>query len=425
MSFSQKYKISPVILLLIWVLFWYFFLQRTVDFFKYSYQNNSTQISNKDIFSTKKVQKTMDIIRKESYGFSSKSNIQIEDAVLKSIVYGLGDKHSTYFTKKETSDFTESLRWDFEWIWAVINQVQSGIKIVRIISWSPAEKVWLKNWDIMTKVGDTSIVWKTTEEAIVSIRWPKWTQAIISYIRWNDPKEYSVTVTRDRVRIPSVEWKILESNIGYIEIATFGENTTKEFTQIWNTLTTSGAQAMILDFRNNGWWYLNTAVDLASLVLPQNTPVVIIKQNDVRKNETLLTKSAIANTKIPIILLINEFSASASEILAGALQDHNRAIILGQKSYGKWSVQEPFDLWDESIIKITTARWYTPKDISIDEKWIKPDISVAFISKDFDTVFDRQLKAAEIIMKDAIENKSTVDILKQKYIPYNFSLLNL
>ncbi len=187
----------------------------------------------------------------------------------------------------------------------------------------------------------------------------------------------------------------------------------------------SGAQGMILDFRNNGGGYLDTAVDLASIVLPERTPVVIIKQNDITKNETLFTKIGTkSNTTIPLIILINDYSASASEIFAGAMQDHGRALLVGEKSYGKWSVQEPFDLGDGSIIKITTARWYTPKDASIDEKGITPDISVILTNKDYENIFDRQLKAAELIIRDQISmTGGSLQDLKEKYKINNFSTL--
>ena len=154
-----------------------------------------------------------------------------------------------------------------------------------------------------------------------------------------------MSVIRDTVKVPSVAEKMLEKNIGYIEIATFGEHTTEEFVKSWNNLSSSGAKGIILDFRNNGGGYLETAVDLASIVLPKNRPVVIIKENNPLKNQTLTTRlNTKNNTIIPIIILINEYSASASEIFAGAVQDHGRGLLLGNKSYGKGSVQEPFDL---------------------------------------------------------------------------------
>lgn len=426
MTFTQKTLITPLLCIFLWLLIGY----RLTEYFPvYTTStsintNTGITLSNEEIFASKKIQKTIDIIRKYSYWFEKKTNVDIENAMMKSIVNSLGDKHSTYFTQKETTEFEEALRGDFEWIGAVINENPKWIKIMKIIAGSPAEKSGLKAGDIMTRVGDESIVGKSIEDAVKVIRWPKWTQANITYRRWDDPIDLSVSVTRDRVNVPSVAEKMLENKVGYIEVATFGEHTSDEFVQSWNTLMLSGAVGMILDFRNNGWWYLDTAVDLASIVLPEWSPVVIIKQNDVTKNETLLTRPWTKyNTTIPIIVLVNDFSASASEIFAGALQDYTRAVILGEKSYGKWSVQEPFDLGDGSIIKITTARWYTPKDMSIDEKWITPDVSVLLMSKDYEEIFDRQLKAAEIIIRDQIDNDMSVATTIEKYKTNTFNTL--
>ena len=426
MTFTQKNIFIPIICTLLWIAVGY----RLTHYLPVYHINTSinqkvdANISSLDIFATPKIQKTMDIIRQYSYGFDQKTNKDIEDAMMKSIVNGLGDKHSTYFTQKETTEFEEALRGDFEWIGAVINENPKGIKIMKIIIGSPAEKAGLKAGDIMTRVGDTSIIGKSTEDAVKVIRGPKGTIAEITYKRGEDTTELHISVVRDRVNVPSVAEKMLENNIGYIKIATFGEHTSSEFVKAWNTLTQSGARGIILDFRNNGGWYLDTAVDLASIVLPEWAPIVIIKQNDTTKNETLTTKPGTNNsTKIPLIVLINEFSASASEIFAGAIQDHDRAILLGEKSYGKWSVQEPFDLEDGSIIKITTARWYTPKDTSIDEKGITPDISVVLTNKDYENIFDRQLKAAELIMRDHISMTGSLQDLREKYKTNNFSSL--
>ncbi len=426
MNFSQKTVIIPLLCLILWLTIGYRFTNYFPIFSSYYTstginQKIDTNISSLDIFATPKIQKTMDIIRKYSYGFEKKTNIDIENAVMKSIVDGLGDKHSTYFTQKETNEFEEALRGDFEWIGAVINENPKGIKIMKIISWSPAEKAGLKQWDIMTKVGDVSIIGKSVEDAVKVIRWPKWTTAEITYKRWEESIDLHTSVFRDKVSVPSVAEKMLDSNIGYIEISTFGEHTFNEFIKAWNTLTQSHANGIILDFRNNGWGYLDTAVELASTVLQKSLPVVIIKQNDISKNETFMTKGGIKNNvDIPIIILINEFSASASEIFAGALKDHKRGLILGEKSYGKWSVQEPFDLWDGSIIKITTARWYTPNDTSIDEKGILPDTRVSLTNKDYENAFDRQLKAAEIILADQIKNKRSVSDILEIYKTNNF-----
>lgn len=425
MTFTQNRDFRYIIFILFWLIVGYFIgIYVTMYLPTVTVQNSQNIISNEEIFLTDKIKKSMNIIRKYSYGFEQKSTIEIEDAVLKSVVDWLWDKHSTYFTKKETEEFEEALRGDFEWIGAVINDNPRWIKIMKIIAGSPAEKAGLKAWDIMTKVGDVNIVGKTTEEAVKSIRWPKGTIANITYKRWEDNTELFVSVTRDKVNVPSVWEKMLDKKIGYIEIATFGEHTWPEFVKSWNNLVSSGAQWIILDFRNNGWGYLDTAIELASVIFPKNTPIVTIKENDPKNTDTKYTSAfSKINITMPIIVLINDYSASASEIFAGAVQDHGRWILLGEKSYGKWSVQEPFDLGDGSIMKITTARWYTPKDKSIDIKGITPDVYVVLTNKDYDSIFDRQLEAAKVIMNDQITSKMWIPDIKEKYKSNNFTEL--
>jgi C-terminal peptidase prc len=424
MYFAQKPLYKHIIFIFIWIFIGYMLSEylpvRSLD----KNTNIVQNLSNEDIFASEKVKKTMNLIRKNFYWFDKKTTLEIEDAILKSIVKWLWDKHSIYFTKKETVEFEESLRGDFEWIWAVINDHHKGIKIMKIIPNSPAEKSWLKAWDIMTSIWSINIVWKSTEDAVKVIRWAKWTIAEITYKRWDDNKELHVNVIRDKVNVPSVADKMLEKNIGYIEIATFWEHTTAEFVKSWNSLTASWAKWIILDFRNNPGGYLDTAVDIASIVLPKNSPVVTIKENNPLKNETRITLSWTKNNiKIPIIVLINDYSASASEIFAGALQDHGRALLLGEKSYGKGSVQVWFDIWDGSIVKITIARWFTPKGNSIDEKGISPDLEVLLTGKDYENVFDRQLKAAELVIQDQISMTGSLQDLKEKYLINSFTTL--
>ena len=209
---------------------WYFWNQYISILWINIFNNSTTQKESleKEIFSSEKIKKTIKLIQDYSYWFDKKSKIDIEDAMLKSIVNSLGDKHSTYLTQKETTEFEEALRGDFEWIWAVINENPKGIKIMKVIVNSPAEKAWLKAGDIMTRVGDINIVNKSVEDAVKVIRGPKWSKAEITYRRGDDNTDLFVTVLRDKVNVPSVAEKMLDKKIGYIEIATFGEHTTME-----------------------------------------------------------------------------------------------------------------------------------------------------------------------------------------------------
>lgn len=179
-------------------------------------------------------------------------------------------------------------------------------------------------------------------------------------------------------------------------------------------MTGSGATGIIVDLRFNGGGYLDSAQTILSEFLPKNTPIVLTKENDVRKNETLYTNFfMIPNTKIPLVVLVNELSASASEIVAGAIQDYERGIVVGTKTYGKGSVQQMFDLNDGSMVKITTAKWYTPKDRNIDLEGIVPDIVSDFTAEDYKNVFDRQLDTAKKVIEMQVAGENRGEIIKK------------
>lgn len=369
-----------------------------------------------DVFTSPKIEQAKRIIEKEYYQFNEKSKKEIEDGILESIVESLGDKHSSYFNQKDAKEFWEVLRGDFEWIGAVIDQHMKGIIIRKVFNTSPAQKAWLQDGDIILKVWNESMVWVPTEQAVKKIRWPKGSKVLIQYLRWKNEIK-TVEITRWTILIPSVQSTILSgSTIGYIEVVFFWENTTNEFTKELENVTQSWATSLILDFRDNGGWYLNTAVDLLSYFFKEDTLVVRTRQNDPKKTEELRTYKTknIIKENVPVVMLINNLSASATEIVAWAFQDYSRAVILGEKSYGKWSVQEPFLLDDGSILKITIGRWYTPKDQNIDKNGITPDVSVPIFETDYIEKNDRQLLAAKEVMGLFSKSGATVESVIQE-----------
>ncbi len=362
---------------------------------------------NNEIFSSSKIESVQNIIKDEYYHFSEKTKEEIENGMITALVESLGDKHSSYFAPKEAREFAEVLRWDFEGIGAVIDEHIRGIIIRKVFDDSPAKKSWLQSGDIILKVGTDSMLGMTAEEAVKKIRWPKWSKAQILYSRWEDNKESSIEVTRSTIIIPSTQERMLTGtlgDIGYVEVAFFGEKTPDEFAKSLQNITASGAKAVILDFRNNGGGYVDAAVDILWLLLPDDSLAVTTRENEPKNTLTLRTKESLrTNTDIPIVMLINNLSASATEIVAWALQDYERAIIIGEKSYGKGSVQLPFVLKDGSILKLTIGRWYTPKDQNIDKNGIRPDISIPLFERDFEKRYDRQLEYSKDVIKMMLE----------------------
>ena len=373
------------------------------------------------IIFSQKSQEVYSYIEKYYYGFHAKDKKKLEDSFLTAMATSLGDKHTNYFNVKDSSKFVEALAWDFQWIGAVIEEHKKGIQIMKVIEKSPAKKSKLEEWDVITHVNGESMVWVPVSEAVDKIRWPKGTQVVLTILRVKNQEVEKITVTRDIVIVPSVENKMLSGSVGYVGVSVFGENTSQDIAKAFSGLIASWATAIILDARNNGGGYLDSAVEILSLILKPDTVAVTTKWNNVKDNQIFFTKNYGFNIgNIPLVMLVNSMSASATEITAGALQDHERALIVWETSYGKWSVQTPFYLSDGSLLKITTAKWFTPKERGIDEKWIIPDIEIHFTDDDYKKKFDRQLEwALKIIQKEQKDKMSIKDwkeaVLKDTY----------
>lgn len=219
-------------------------------------------------------------------------------------------------------------------------------------------------------------------------------------------------VTRRKIDIPSVDGKMIDgTNIGYMTLSIFGEKTADDFNKTLTDLENKKPVGLIIDLRDNGGGYLETAVSILSNFVEKDKVLVTTKEKNPFLNRSYFSYG---NTRkvIPVVVLINENSASASEITAGALKDYNLAILVGQKSYGKGSVQQPFNLSDGSEMKVTVAKWYTPKDYGIDKLGIKPDIEVKFKKEDYEKGYDRQLEEAKKVLLEFVktgDKQKTID----------------
>lgn len=386
-----------------------------IDIYK---QHTGTGIvSASDVFDSKKVKEAYRFIEQNYYWFHSKNQKTVEDAFLASLANSLGDKHSNYMNEDDSRKFVSTLQWDFEGIGAVIRENIKWIQIMKVLPGSPAEKNKLSQGDIITFVDGKSMHGMSADEAVTLIRWPKGTMVKITILSKKEAdKAIEVIIQRDTVNVPTVYSEILSgTTLGYLEVSMFWENTVDEFIKEFNQLTSSGATGIIIDARNNGWWFLDAAVDLCSLILPKNAVIVSTKGNNPIENMTLYTKdSSTENTRIPLVFLVNSMSASATEITAWALQEYHRALIIGEKTYGKWSVQTPFSLSDGSLLKLTTAKWYTPNGKSIDEKGIEPDVIISLTDDDYKNAYDRQLEGAKKLLQYQIEKSISLEELKKE-----------
>lgn len=347
--------------------------------------------------------KAYNIISKNYY---SSDTIKQQDLVYwatKWLVESLGDKFSEFMPPEENKQFSQALSWDFEWIWAVVDKNEIWVIVDRLIKWSPALKNDIRKWDIIMKANDIDLSKLSLYDAVAKIKGPAGTKVNLVIFRSWEKELLKKEVTREKITIPSVDSKIFDkTNIWYIAINIFGENTASEFNAALEDLKTKKVSWIIIDLRDNWGWFLQSAVDILSNFTAKWKLLVTTKYKNSVMNNYYYSDNMWDPYKIPLVVLVNENTASASEITAWALRDYNLAIITGNKSYGKWSVQEPFDLWDGSMLKLTIAKWYTPKDYNIDKQWIKPDVEIDFKKEDLNNKYDRQLEESKKILEKFI-----------------------
>lgn len=304
------------------------------------------------------------------------------------------DKHTIYFPPIESKNFEENLSWEFEWIWAYVDLEKPWeLKIISPLSGSPAEKIWIKGWDIIFKIGWIEITQSMTlSEAVSLIKWPAWTKVVLDILRWEEKIQFEVT--RQKIIINDVEYKIINNDIFYIQMKMFGE---KIFTQTNDALIELKKQQnikkVIIDLRNNPWGYLDQAVNILSLFIEKWLPVSIVKYKSWNVSYNSYWFNSINLNEYQIYILANSGTASASEILIGTLKDYFPGIkLIWEKTYGKWSVQTIKSFEDGSTLKYTIAKWYTGKTMTwIDWLWISPDTEVKLDIEKFKSWVDTQL----------------------------------
>lgn len=308
---------------------------------------------------------------------------------IKGMVSSLDDPYTFFLTPDENKATKNDLQGLFEGIGAQLGLKDNRIIIVAPLKDSPAEKAGVRAGDYINAVdGQPTKSWPLTQ-AVSKIRGPKGTKVKLTLER--DSKEFDVTIIRDQITVSSVDLKF-EKNVAYLKLNQFGENTNSEWDkavlQIQNEWKNKKIKGMVLDVRDNPGGYLESAVYLASDFLSKGD--LIVKQESTNPGE-LRDYSAESDGRlkgIPVVVLINKGSASASEILAGALRDHKIALLIGEKSFGKGSVQEALDLSQGAGLHVTVAKWILPNGDWINGKGINPDIPVTLQIKDGNTITD-------------------------------------
>lgn len=308
----------------------------------------------------------------------------------KGLASATGDTYTEFFTAEETKQFNEGLNGTFEGIGAELGKEGNLIVIVAPIKGAPAEKAGILPGDIITKINGESAADISVSEAVTKIRGPKGEEVTLTIVR--EGEEIVVKIVRDTISIASVEWE-MQGTTGVISIGRFGDDTVSLTRKAAQELKDKGATDIVLDVRGNPGGLLDAAVGVSGVWLPKGTTVLEEKRNG-EVVQTFKTDSQPILAGIPTVVLINGGSASASEIVAGALHDQKAATLIGTQSYGKGSVQRVIPLNGGGSLKVTIARWFTPAGKNIDKEGISPDQEVKLTADDREAKRDPQLQKA-------------------------------
>jgi len=306
---------------------------------------------------------------------------------IKGMVKSLNDPHSIYMDAKTFKEFMIETEGSFGGVGIVIGMKDKLLTVIAPIEGTPGEKAGIKSGDQIIKIDGQDTKDMALDEAVNKIRGQEGSKIVLTLMRGQEVQDY--TLTRSNIQIKTVAGKMLENNIGYIRLSMFNENTGNEFIRKLQELEKQGMKALVLDLRDNPGGLLNESVKVASQFVPKGPVVSVVTRDGQRETHT----SNLETTKYPVVILVNGGSASASEIVAGAAQDTGAGTLVGTKTYGKGSVQTVVRLDEGSAIKLTIAKYLTPKDRSINGVGIEPDIVVELPeSKDKDVQLDKALE---------------------------------
>lgn len=310
---------------------------------------------------------------------------------IEDMLKALGDPYTTYFTANEYQDFINSIDQRFSGIGIHMDIVPQGVLVTSVIKSSPAEETGIQEGDIITVADGMSLAGKKAEEVLPILRGESGSKVQLSIMRGT--QALSLTVTRRQIEVSTVEGKVLDGHIGYIILSSFGDTTADDFAKTVDNLVSQHVDSWIFDLRNNPGGYLDTALNLAGYFIGGNTAMQMKGQTGSTEYPAAVDHGWTINQ--PMIFLINEYSASASEILSGAVKDYHKAVFLGKTTFGKGVAQSMFALDGGGMLKMTTSRFYTPEGHKIQKVGISPDLAISNTDS---------LTAAEILLQSSRTN---------------------
>ncbi len=307
------------------------------------------------------------------------NDVELMRGAIRGMLQALGDPHTGYMTPEEFADAQAPLEGEYEGIGAWVDVTATYLTIISPIPGSPAEKAGLRPGDQIIAVNGEDMTGVPPELVRRKVLGPAGEPVVLTIRRTNENgevEEFDVTIVRAKITIKSVEYTMMDNGIGYVRLITFGEKTPQELENALRDLLAQHPKGLILDLRNNGGGYLSTAVAVASQFLPPDQVVLYERSGD-GTEEAYYTRGKPLAADLPLVVLVNEGTASASEIVAGALQDHGRAVLVGERTFGKGSVQQWIPLQsDGGAVRITVAYWLTPNKRLIHKQGLTPDEEV-------------------------------------------------
>jgi len=339
-----------------------------------------------------------DVWKKLEEKYVDRADLNKQDMVygaIEGLVRSTGDPYSSFFKPESAKIFKEDISGSFSGIGAEIGFRKELLTIISPLKGSPAEKAGIKTGDIIVKVDGKETASWSIEEAVSHIRGERGTDVTLTIARDGLKDFKDIAITRDTIQVPTIDYEMKDGNIGYIKLYNFTGDASYSFRAAAQELAQKGAQKFIVDLRGNPGGFLDAAIETASLVVPKGEIISTERFGNGEEDNVYRSKGYGTLEGKPLVVLINEGSASASEIFAGAVKGKDKVKVLGDKSFGKGSVQEVVDVTDNTFLKVTIAKWLTPDGSSIQGNGITPDIE---ISDNPDTEKDEQLdKAIETV----------------------------
>lgn len=300
---------------------------------------------------------------------------EMSDAVCHGVLGGLGDRYAAYYNEEEYRDMTEKTSGNYCGIGAYVSQnaTTGTITVIQPLEGSPAQKVGLKSGDVIRQVDGKDVTGEDLSTVVSRMKGEAGTKVKLTIAREGVQKDMEFSITRAEIESETVSFELLDGNIGYIAISAFEEVTKKQFRDALEQLEQQGEKGLIIDLRDNGGGLLSTAIDMLDRLLPEGVVVYTMDKRGTKQEYTSDDKESFDK---PVAILVNGNSASASEVFSGAMQDYDKAVLIGTTTFGKGIVQSVFDLSDGTALKLTTSKYYTPKGRNIHETGLKPDVEV-------------------------------------------------